>query len=206
LKRVLPRHRVSAKHHPALPYAQLAEFITALRASGAGAPVKLGFEFLILTAARTSQVIHATWDEINLPMKTWTIPASRMKTHVQHRVPLADRCVDILEAAKAISNGGPYLFPGRRHGKPLSNMAFERALDRMKHGHITPHGFRSTFRDWSQECTNFPRAVCEAALAHAVKDKVEAAYLRTDLFARRRELMDEWARFATAPISAASSA
>src|SRR5687768_8723528 len=103
--------------------------------------------------------------------KTWTIPARRMKAGTEHRVPLSDRCVEILERRQALSDGGPYVFPGRKPGKPLSNMVFLMALRRMKRVDLTAHGFRSTFRDWSAERTNFSRAVCEAALAHSLRDK-----------------------------------
>ncbi len=122
----------------------------------------------------------------------------RMKGGVDHRIPLSPRCVEILTRAQALSDGSQYVFPGRTPAKPLSNMAFLMALRRMQRGDVTTHGFRSTFRDWAAEQTNFPRAVCEAALAHTLRDKTEAAYHRTDLFERRRELMESWSAFATA--------
>ena len=134
----------------------------------------------------------AEWSEIDLEGKAWTIPASRMKSARKFRVPLSTRCVDILEAAKALSDGSEYLFPGLRKGKPLSNNTFLKALQRMERD-VTAHGFRSTFRNWAAERTNFPREVCEMALAHSVTDKTEAAYLRGDLFEKRRDLMDTWA-------------
>jgi integrase len=121
-----------------------------------------------------------------------------MKAGVEHRVPLSPRCVKILQRAKALSDGEPYVFPGRGKGKPLSNMAFLMALRRMKQDNVTAHGFRSSFRDWAAERTNVPRAVCEAALAHTLQNKTEAAYNRTDLFERRRDLMASWSAFATA--------
>jgi integrase len=139
-----------------------------------------------------------TWAEIDLDAKAWTIPGARMKARTDHRVPLSARCIEILERAKALSDGGPYVFPGRKPQKPLSNMVFLMALRRMDRGDLTAHGFRSSFRDWAAERTNFPRAVCEAALAHTLRDKTEAAYNRTDLFDRRRELMASWSAFATA--------
>ncbi len=195
---VLPKHRTTQTHHAALPYQRVNAFLRELQESDAGEPVKLAFEFTILCASRTSETLNATWDEIDLESKSWTIPALRMKARVDHRVPLTGRCIAILERAKALSNGGPFLFPSRRKSKPLSNMVFLMTLRRMEYGDITAHGFRSSFRDWTSERTNFPQAVCEAALAHTVRNKTEAAYNRTDLFERRRELMDTWAAFVAA--------
>jgi len=168
-----------------------------LRESNASALVKLAFELTVLSAIRTSETLLATWTEVDLSTQTWTIPAERMKAGVEHRVPLSSRCVEILTQAQALADGSHYVFPGRSGTKPLSGMAFLMALRRMGRDAITTHGFRSSFRDWAAERTNFPRAVCEAALAHALKNKTEAAYHRTDLFERRRELMTAWAAFAT---------
>ena len=120
-----------------------------------------------------------------------------MKAGEKHRIPLAPRCIQILTHAQAVSTGSRYVFPGRTGVKPLSNMAFQMALRRIGRDDVTTHGFRSSFRDWAAEQTNFPRAGCEAALAHSLKDKTEAAYHRTHLFDRRRELMNAWAAFAT---------
>jgi integrase len=197
LAKVLPKHRTEQKHHAALPYQAVSTFLTTLRGADARESVRLAFEFLILTATRTNEVLRATWEEIDLDEKTWTIPAERMKTGREHRVPLARRAVEILKRAKTLSDTGPYVFPGRSKA-PLSNMALLMLLRRMNRHDITAHGFRSSFRDWSAERTNAPRAVCEAALAHTVRDKAEAAYNRTDLFERRRKLMDAWQTFATA--------
>ena len=130
--------------------------------------------------------------------RTRTIPSTRMKAGRDHRVPLAPPCVEILEYAKRLTDGGSQVFPGRRPTQPLSNMVFLMALRRMGRGEITTHGFRSSFRDWAEERTHFPRTVCEAALAHTVRDKTEAAYRRTDLFEKRRGLMYAWAQYATA--------
>ena len=116
----------------------------------------------------------------------------------EHRVPLSPRCIDILDAAKKISKSGPYIFPGRTPSKPLSDMVFNMALRRMERRDCTPHGFRSSFRDWAAEKTNFPNEVCEAALAHKVENKTEEAYRRTDFFEKRRRLMEAWSNFATA--------
>jgi integrase len=198
ITKVLPKMRSLPSHHAALPYAQVPSFIQTLRASDASESVKLAFEFLILTAARTSEVIGARWEEIDKEAKTWTIPASRIKAGREHRVPLSDRCVELIEEAEKKRDGGPFVFPGKSPERPLSNMAFLMMLRRIGRDDITPHGFRSAFRDWAAERTNFPRAVCEAALAHVIKDKAEAAYFRSDLFERRRELMASWSAVATA--------
>lgn len=197
VKRALPRHKAVKSHHAALPYLAVPQFLRQLRKADCGEVVKLAFEFTILCASRTSETLNTTWNEVNFSAKTWTIPANRMKAGVEHRVPLSLRAIEILKKAKALSDGGPHIFPGRRSSTPLSNMVFLMALRRMGRKDVTPHGFRSSFRDWAAERTNLPRAVCEAALAHTVRDKTEAAYHRTDLFDRRRELMDSWAQFAT---------
>ena len=197
LTKVLPKQRVAKGHHAALPYQDLPAFVQALGEADAGEVVRLAFEFTILCASRTSETLNAAWTEIDLEAKTWTIPGPRMKAGIEHRVPLSPRCIGILERTKALSDGGPYVFPGRSPKKPLSNMVFLMALRRMERRDVTTHGFRSTFRDWAAERTNVPRAVCEAALAHTLRDKTEAAYNRTDLFDRRRDLMTSWSRFAT---------
>jgi len=184
------------EHHAALPYVDMSEFITALRyQEGTGARA---LEFAVLTAARTGEVIGMRWGEIDLGEKVWTVPAERMKAGRQHRVPLSARAVAILNAMKARENevsSSQFVFPGRNVDQPLSNMAFLMLLRRMKRDDLTAHGFRSTFRDWAMERTNFQSEVSEMALAHAVSDKVEAAYRRGDLFERRRQLMDTWAAF-----------
>ena len=198
LTKVLPKHRKAQAHHAALPYAEIPAFIEDLREADASEVVRLALEFTVLCAARTSETLNATWAETDLDAKTWTIPGHRMKAGVEHRVPLAPRCVQILKRAKALAGDGSFVFPGRTAEKPLSNMVFLMALRRMERTDLTVHGFRSSFRDWAAERTNVPRAVCEAALAHTLRDKTEAAYHRTDLFERRRDLMTTWARFATA--------
>jgi integrase len=174
------------------------EFGRALREANVYVSIKLAFEFLILTAARTSEVLLAKWNELGLDTKTWIIPAERMKTKKEHRVLLSARCMELLQAAREISDGGEYVFPGRSAKQPLSNMSFLMVLRHMGRGAITTHGFRSSFRDWAEEKTNFQRSVVETALAHAVENKVEAAYPRTTLFDKRRRLMDAWALFANA--------
>ena len=198
LTKVLPKQPTSQRHFAALPYRDVPAFITDLHQSGSGIPVTLAFEFMIVTATRTSEVLKASWTEIDLKSRTWSIPADRMKSDREHRVPLPERCIQILEDAKTVSDGGPFVFPGKSPQRPLSNMCFHMALRRMEWTNCTPHGMRSSFRDWCAERTNFSREVCEAALAHVLPNKVEAAYNRTDLFERRRELMDTWSAFATA--------
>ena len=134
---------------------------------------------------------------MDLDAKVWTIPGARMKKGREHRVPLSARALDIFRLAQQQRQDSRYIFPSRTPAKPLSNMVFLMTLRRMKQDAITTHGFRSSFRDWSAERTHIPTIVCEAALAHVVKDKTEAAYRRTDLFDQRRDLMDRWAQFAT---------
>jgi integrase len=196
IAKVLPKQPTSRHHHAALPFVDVPGFISALRQSREGETVRLAFELMILTATRTSEILNATWDEFDLQKKVWRIPGARMKAGVEYRIPLSERAAEILNRAKTIGEGTHYVFPGRVGEKPLSNMVFLMALRRMKRDDLTAHGFRSSFRDWAAECTNSPRAVCEAALAHTVRDKTEAAYHRTDLFDRRRELMSQWALFA----------
>ena len=184
------------EHHAALPYAELPEFITKLRAQDGVAARAL--EFTILTAARTGETIGAARDEVNRYEKVWTVPADRMKAGKDHRVPLSSRALAILRDNADLQKA-EYLFPGGKAGKPLSNMAMTEVLRRMGRGDITVHGFRSTFRDWAAERTNFPNEVVEMALAHTIGDKTEAAYRRGDLFEKRRRLMSEWAAYCNAP-------
>ena len=187
----------SVEHFTALPINSIGDFMSALRAQVGVAPRAL--EFLILCASRTGEVIGAKWNEINLDEGIWTIPAERMKAKREHRIPLAPRAIEILKEMQANETMG-YVFPSLPGNKPLSNMAFLMLLRRMNI-EVTAHGFRSTFRDWAAERTNFPREVAEAALAHTLKDKVEAAYRRGDLFEKRRRLMTEWAKFCSrAPV------
>ncbi len=195
IEKGLPKQPARGRHHAALPYEEVPAFVSDLHTTEASEAVRLSFEFLILTATRTNETVRAQWGEINLPAKTWTIPASRMKGGREFRVPLAPRCIEILERAKALSDGGGFIFPSRVVGKPISNMAFLMALRRMGVA-ATAHGFRSSFRDWASEKTHSPNEVCEQALAHAVRDKTEAAYKRSDLFKKRTALMDAWATFA----------
>ncbi len=180
------------EHHAALPYLEVGSFVEELR-SREGVSAR-AFELLILTATRTSEVIGARHDEFDLTSKTWTIPALRMKSRKSHRVPLSDRAVEIIEQMLAYGEG-KYVFPGQRAGSGLSNMAFLTLLRRIGRTDITAHGFRSTFRDWAAEQTSYPSDLLEMALAHAVGNDVERAYRRTDLFEKRRKLMNEWAEY-----------
>lgn len=190
LAHVLPkRSRLTRGHHRALPYADLPAFVERLRSRKAMAALAL--EFTILTAARTGEVIGATWEEIDFAKQVWTVPAHRMKAAREHRVPLSPRALEILEALKPI--GTPFLFAGERGGK-LSGMALAMLLRRMGTD-ATAHGFRSAFRDWAAEYTAYPNEVCEAALAHTIGNRVEAAYRRGDLFEKRARLMSDWATY-----------
>lgn len=184
-------------HHAALPYLEVNAFISDLRKASANESTRLAFEFLVLTATRTDEVILAKWPEIDFEKKVWTIPANRMKTGKKHRIPLSGRRIEILARAQKLYAGGLFVFPGRVEKKPLSTMAFLMMIRRMGK-HFTADGFRLSFRDWAAERTNFSREVCEMALAHRVSDKTGAEYLRGDLFGERRVLMDTWAAFATA--------
>jgi integrase len=200
LDKLLPaRSKVRrVEHHAALPYSELPGFLASLREQEGTAARAL--EFAILTAARTGEVIGARWDEIDFLEKTWTVPAERMKAGREHRVPLSERAVAILEEVRPLrlAEDG-FVFPGAKFGRPLSNMAFLMLLRRMGRHDVTGHGFRSSFRDWAAERTNFPSEVAEIALAHTVSDKTVAAYNRSDLFDRRRRLMAAWATFCAAP-------
>lgn len=190
LDKILPaRQRLSRGHHAALPYDLVPEFLEQLRARKAVAAMAL--EFAVLTAARTGEVLGATWEEIDFEKRMWVVPADRMKAGREHRVPLSSRAIELLTETNKLES--PFLFPGQRGGK-LSGMAMAMLLRRMGHV-VTVHGFRSTFRDWASEMTAFPHEVCEMALAHTIANKAEAAYRRGDVFDKRRMLMDEWAQF-----------
>lgn len=190
LAQILPaRTRLSRGHHKAIAYAQVPAFVRALHKREAVAALAL--EFTILTAARSGEVIGATWAEVDLQKAIWTIPADRMKAAKEHRVPLSPRAVALLESLQPL--GSDYLFPGAKGGK-LSGMAMGMLMRRMKVD-ATVHGFRSGFRDWAAECTGYAHEVAEMALAHTIENKVERAYRRGDLFDKRRRLMDDWATY-----------
>jgi integrase len=198
----LPARSKVAKveHHAALPWREIGDFMLALRnQAGIGARA---LRFAILTAARSGEVRGARWREIDFSMATWTVPADRMKGAREHRVPLSEPALEILrEMSKVRTSNDPdaFGFPGREAGRPLSDMSLTAVLRRMKLGDLTAHGFRSAFRDWAAETTAYPAELVEMALAHAVGNKVEAAYRRGDLFEKRRRLMDDWAVFCSTP-------
>jgi integrase len=196
ISKALPRQSDRKGHHAALPFGEVPAFIRQIQGENAPTIANLAFEFLVLTAARTNEVLEAKWSEIDLDQAAWTVPAVRMKAGKEHRVPLAPRCIALLNQAKVLSAGSEYIFPGRSNKKPMSNMVLLMTMRRMESAY-TVHGFRSAFRDWASERTNFAREICEAALAHIVKDKTEAAYRRGDLFEKRRDLMTTWASFVT---------
>jgi integrase len=188
-----PRAKVRAvKHHPALSYADLPAFMAALR--GREGVATMALQFTILTAARTGETLGARWEEIDVDRTVWTVPAARMKGEREHRVPLAGHALAVLYGMLA-ARQCEFVFPGQRPGRPLHHDAMAEVLERMKRDTVTIHGFRSTFRDWAAETTNFPSEVVEMALAHAIGDKVEAAYRRGDLFEKRRVLMQQWGLF-----------
>jgi integrase len=190
------------EHFEALPYAEIAAFIAKLREQPGTASRAL--EFTMLTAARTSEVIGAKWKEINIADRVWTVPGERMKAGKEHRVPLSDRTIAILGGAGAPDD---FVFAGGKPGRPLSNMAMLKVLQRMGlrtvNGGVTVHGFRSTFMDWATEQTTFPAEMRDLALAHTLSDKVDAAYRHGDMFDRRREMMAAWAQFCEAEGAAA---
>jgi integrase len=184
------------KHHKALPFTQVHDFVTQLRDRDGIAARAL--EFLILTASRTGGVTRARWSEIDLAAKTWTIPAGRLdsKSKKEHRVPLSDRALEIL---KALPRESDFVFPGDQKDTPLGHSAMDQVRKRMGRRDFTVHGFRSTFKDWAAETTTYPNHVTEMALAHVIGNKVEAAYRRGDLFEKRRKLMADWAKYCETP-------
>jgi integrase len=197
LDQLLPKHRqLTRGHHAAMNYVELPAFIEDLQSREGAAAQAL--EFAILTAARSGEVLGARWGEFDLDAGVWTVPATRMKAGREHRVPLSWCALKIMNAMREIRNGD-FVFAGQKQGSPLSVMALEMVLRRMKIESATVHGFRSAFRDWAAERTNFPNEVCEAALAHVIENKAEAAYRRGDLFEKRRKLMDAWSAYCTTP-------
>lgn len=188
------------KHHAAMDYRDLPPFMARLRSDDIPAMSRLALEFTILTTARTGEVIHARWDEIDTDKALWIVPADRMKAGKEHRVPLSDRALEILATVKPITEAAGWLFEGQHALKPMSNMAMLKLLERMKVP-VTVHGFRSTFRDWCGETTGFPHAAIEKCLAHEVASAVERAYARSDLLDKRREIMAAWAAYAQSELS-----
>jgi integrase len=201
----LPKsRRRRTRHHPALPFALIPAFMADLRKQE-GVPAR-ALEFLILNAPRTTEVREAKLPEIDEGEALWTIPEERMKADKEHRVPLTVEALAVLKVAAALRLESEYLFPGRKRTQPLSNMAMLQLLRRMgykdaKGQPITVHGFRSTFKDWASECTQFPSEVSEMALAHTIDDEVEAAYRRGELLQKRRALMEAWAGYCCSPVA-----
>ena len=189
----LPKPTRIQPHYAALPYGEVAGAIEAVRRSEARVSVKLGLEFLMLTACRSGEVRGARWEEIDLEGGEWTIPPGRMKNRREHRVPLSARAREILAEAREHAPGSEWVFPSPM-GLQLKDFDFSGLFKALGIAAV-PHGFRSSFRDWAAERTDAPHAVMEAALAHVVRDKVEAAYARSDLFERRRVLMEQWAGY-----------
>ncbi len=201
LEHILPKPSAVAKveHHAALPWKETATFMKALRKQeGIGARA---LEFLILTAARSGEVRLAPWSEFDLDAGVWTVSSERMKARREHRVPLPARAVAIVREMKNLNSAESYVFPGTKTGRPMSDMTLTAVLKRMERGALTAHGFRSTFRDWAAEATDYPAEMAEMALAHTVSDKVEAAYRRGDLFDKRRKMTEDWSNFCNTPCS-----
>ena len=198
LSAALPRpRRVGRVHHRALPYSEVAGALAAVQASQASAGTRLAFGFLILTAARSGEVRFATWAEIDWEGAVWTVPKERMKAGREHRVPLTPAALDLLGQARALGQRSGLVFPSPT-GKVLSDSTLSKLLRELGIQAV-PHGFRSSFRDWASECTHTPHAVMEAALAHVVKNKAEAAYSRSDHLMKRRELLELWAQYLRSP-------
>jgi integrase len=197
LDQLLPkRQRLTRGHHAAMSYEDVPAFVADLRARQAAAALAL--EFTILTAARSGEVLGARREEVDLERAVWTVPAPRMKAGREHRVPLSKRALKIVKAMLE-DHKSEFVFPGSMPDKPLSVMAMDMVLRRMKIENATVHGFRSSFRDWASECASFTNEVCEAALAHVIENKAEAAYRRGDLFDKRRKLMEAWAGYCSTP-------
>ena len=187
----LPRNGIKRKHMPALPYGEVRAALQTVRQSEAGETTKLAFEFLVLTAARSGEVRNATWQEVDMDARTWTIPGERMKTSREHRVPLSCRAIEILKEARELFGGSGLVFPSPT-GRALSDSTMSKLCRELELGCV-PHGMRSSFRDWAAECSDAPREVCEHALAHVEGSAAELAYRRTDYFEKRRKLMRDWA-------------
>jgi integrase len=187
--------KTKLRHHPAVPYDEMAGFMSELRKRDGVSARAL--EVLALTALRTSELIGARWSEIDTKKKLWIVPESRMKMRIEHRVPLSDRVLEILNALPS-EDDSDFVFIGAQKGKPISNMSMLELMRGMRPGYV-PHGLRASFRTWASEETNFPREICEVALAHAVGNKVEQAYQKGDLLEKRRRLMQDWATYCSRP-------
>ncbi|MNS83027.1 Prophage CP4-57 integrase [compost metagenome] len=197
LEKLLPSGKSLSKHrhHPAMPWQEVPTFMQQVRTLPGIGPRVL--EFIILTAVRTSEALNARWEEFDLGTGGWTIPEERMKAGLVHRVPLTQQAVALLKSMQHPSRA--FVFEHHKRGQPASNMIGLMQMRRMGQGHFTVHGFRSSFRDWCAECTSVPREVAEMALAHAIENRVEAAYRRGDLFNKRKELMQKWADYLDRP-------
>jgi integrase len=198
IKPLLPSKRKvrAVVHHPALPYPLLPKFMASLRADQSDSALLL--QFIIETAARYNEGAFADWTEIESDEKLWTIPGARMKgdrSDKPHVVPLTDEALKVLDAARERYGSKGLIFPGMNRNRPISDVTLGNAIARHTDAKATTHGFRSTFRDWAGDMTNFPRELCEQALAHVIADETEAAYRRSDALAKRRRLMDEWAAY-----------
>lgn len=194
ISQALPKVAKAPQHRKALPYDDVAGCLAAVHASRATTSTKLALEFIVLTAARSGEVREAHWNEIDLEAMVWEVPAERMKMKRPHRVPLSPRAVGLLHEAKPLEDGSGLVFPGTKHGRPLSDMTLSKLVKELGFA-ADVHGFRTSFRTWAQERTNFPREIAEAALAHLSGDAVERAYARSDLFDKRRTMMDAWSAF-----------
>jgi integrase len=193
--KALPYLKKKVQHRKSISYNDVSDFIETVSKSSAGLSTKLGLEFLILTATRSGEVRNARWNEINGSL--WIIPEGRMKAGIEHRVPLSNRCMEILEEAQNINQGSDYIFEGMKPDKPLSENTFNKLMKELGL-EVHAHGFRTSFRTWTQEKTHYPNEVAEAALAHSLKDSAEAAYARSDLLEKRAEMMEAWAQFISA--------
>jgi len=188
----LPRQKHGVQHHKSLAFDHVPELVLKLRACSANPESKLALEFLILTAARTTEVIGAKWDEVDFDKRLWTVPGSRMKMKETHRVPLTSHAMDLLERARSLSPDSEFIFPNQITGEPLSYNTLLFVLQRRLGLTATVHGLRSSFKDWASETTSFPNEVSEIALSHKIPSKVESAYRRGDLLEKRRPLMAAW--------------
>ena len=193
----LPKNGIKRQHLPALPYADVGRMLEIIRITYNSEPVKLAFNFLVFTAARSGEVRKATWQEINLKAGTWTIPGERMKAGLEHRVPLSRQAIEVLHRAHELAGGKGFVFQTTHKRKPGRALS-DRTLSKMFREHeigAVPHGFRSSFRDWAAELSTQPREICEFALAHIEGTASELAYRRTDYFEKRRKLMQDWADY-----------
>ncbi|EEA95380.1 site-specific integrase [Pseudovibrio sp. JE062] len=191
IAQALPKQEKTKIHRKALPYTEVQHFMSVLEQSAASQAVKLALEMTVLSACRSGEVRLAVWDEIDLKQKVWTIPASRMKAKQEHKIPLTPRMVAILMNAKELFGDTGFIFPGAKAGKPFSDMTMSKLVRELGFD-VHVHGFRTTFRTWAQERTSIAREVVEKALAHTIRDKAEAAYARSDLLEKRRDLMERW--------------